>query len=353
MNKPTRNFLAGALPALGLSILASGCVSVNVGRPERFAKEFYSGDQPVRVVSETCTSIEPTVDTRQLDKGRIAIGLKGDVEIRTEMEKVYKTLTVERQRKLDFGLFPAWRETMDFAGLRRDEGNDGSLVSMAGADFDPSAKVYENRMTAGFGWTFGMLGGMFLMTPYATIVEPLAGDWSCATHHWVLPGTTASAGAFLCFYIDETGDKGKELEIISSPEFAPLGVRTYLNSPGSQSAFASQFTHSALFGFHKRAKVRVLPLETTRRESVEGCEVRTDRKVAVGPFRVHLAIPALAWSQTADVPRGRGQAWFDLPSEAGAGTELAIRFEFAADEPAESTKILLETAGTSTYPLSL
>jgi hypothetical protein len=353
MNKPARNVFAAASLACGLSILGSGCFSANVGNPERFSKEFYSGNQPVRVLSETCTSIEPTVDRRQMAEGRIAIGLKGDVEIRTEMEKVYKTLTVERQRKLDFGLCPAWRETLDFDGLRRDDGNDGSLVSMAGSDFDASAKMYENRMAAGFGWTFGMLGGMFLMVPYALLVEPLAGDWACATHHWVLPGTTVSAGAFLCFYIDETGDKGKELEIISSPEFAPLGVRTYLNSPGSQSAFASQFTHSALLGFHKRAKVRVLPLETTRRESIEGCEVSTDRKVAVGPFRVHLAIPSLEWSGTADVPRGRGQAWFELPAGATGGTELEIRFEFPADEPAESTKILLETAGTSVYSLPL
>ena len=353
MNKMTKSLFAAVLPALALSILGSGCFSVNVGEPERFAKEFHSGNQPVRVLSETCTSIEATVDRRELAKGRIAIGLKGDVEIRTEMEKIYKTLTVERQRKLDFGLFPAWRETMDFDGLRRDDGNDGSMVSMAGSDFDASAKMYENRLTAGFGWTFGTIGGMFLMAPYALLVEPLVGDWACATHHWVLPGARASAGAFLCFYIDETGDKGKEMEIISSPEFAPLGVRTYLNSPDSQSAFASQFTHSALLGFHKRAKVRVLPLEITRRESIEGCEVRTDRKVAVGPFRVHLAIPALEWSQTADVPRGRGQAWFDLPAEAAGGTEMEIRFEFPAEEPAESTKILLETAGTSVYSLPL
>lgn len=341
-----------AMLAAGAALLGGGCFSVDVGPREWYSKEYFSGEEAGRTVSVACTSVEPSVDARQLSKGRIGIGLKGEVETRREKEKVYKRLTIERQRKLDFGLLPAWRETFDFAGIRLDGNDDGSMVSMAGADFNPDTKAYENRGGYGLVWTGGTFLGMILMTPYATLVEPFAGDWSCSTHHWVLPGTTANRDAFLHWYADETGDRLQSLEI-AAPVFEALGVRTWHDGPGSQDEFTSQFTHSALFGFHKRSKVYVRPPATTRREAVEGHETRTDTHVAVGPFRVWLGIPALGWSDSADVPRGRGQAWFDLPEGAGPGTELEIRFGPAQEEPAESTKRLLEAAGAAACRHSL
>ena len=335
---------SGLMAAMAAALaLGSGCVSINVGKPEQYSREFYGGERPARVVSTQCLGAQPTVDASQLQKGRIAIGLKGEIETKTEKEKVFKTVTVERQKKLDFGLCPAWREMLDL-GVKKDSDN---MVAMVGCNFDPASKTYENRMNYGFGWTMGSFLGMFLMVPYSTLVEPFAGDYSCSTHHWILPETPAAAGGFIQFFAKETGDREKALEIISSPEFAPLGVKTYVNSGSDgQSAFASQFSHMSLFGFHKRSRVRVLPFEISRREPVGELDVKREGKMAVGPFRVRLAIPALGWEQSADVPKGRSQAWFnDLPDGVGKGSELVIHYEATSDEPVPVSAVLLEATG--------
>ena len=349
------------LAAVAASMLGSGCLSVNIGKPERFSKEFYGGEQTAGVISETCVSVEMTVDARQLGKGRIGIGLKGLVETETKREKVYKLLTVERQKILDFGFCPGWSEMLDFEGLERkndgDEANlnSGSLTAMVGTCFEPDSKIYSNYMSGGVGWTFGSFLGMYLMVPYAVVVEPILGDWSCSTHHWILPGSVVGGMGGIQYFADETGERKTILELISSsPEFKPLGIKTYVNSGTQcQSAFASQFTHMALLGFHKRSKVRILPLEIVRREAVSGTDVRKETKTAVGPFRIHLEIPALNWRHSEDVPKGRGQAWFDLPAGVGAGTDINIHYEAPSGECAETTKLLLKEAKDASFSYAL
>lgn len=362
MNDNPKAILKTAAAAVAALLLGSGCLSVNAGKPERFSKEYCAGERPAKVVSKECVSVEPAVDARQLDKGRLGVGLKGTVETRTERERIYRTLTVERQRKFDFGLFPGLRESADFEGLapRNDgeetDGISGRLVPMVGASFDPDSKTYVNYGQAGFGWTFGTLLGVFFMTPYAAVAEPFVGDWSCSTHHWILPGSPVGGGIGIPqFYADEGGERKTVLDLISSsPEFEPLGVRTYANSgTAGQSAFASQFTHAALFGFHKCVEVRILPPEITRREPVPGVETRTESRTAVGPFRVRLEIPSLGWSRTEDVRKGRAQAWFDLPAGAGAKTEARIRFEALPGESAETTEELLDKVGGTVFPYVL
>lgn len=358
MNDNTRNILKTAATTATALLLGSGCLSVNVGKPERFSKEYCAGEQTARTVSEECVSAGPAIDARQLGKGRLGVGLKGSVETKTEKERVYKTLTVERQKKFDFGFCPGWREALDFKGLQRNDGDEetdgisGYLFPTVGTSYEPDSKSYVNYEGGGFGWTLGTFLGIYLMIPYATFVEPFAGDWSCSTHHWILPGSAVGGGALLQYFADETGERKTVLDLISTdPAFEPLKIRTHVNSGSDgQSAFASQFTHMAAFGFHKRSEIKILLPETIRREPVPGIETRTDTQTAVGPFRVHLEIPALGWSRTEDVRKGRAQAWFNLPAGAGAGTETRIRFEAPDEERAETTERLLEAVGDTVYP---
>ncbi len=341
-----------ALAAIATAATMTGCISVSVGKPEHFSKEFYGGEQPARVISSKCLGAEPTVDAGQLAKGRLAIGLKGKIETKSATEKVYKTINIERQKKLDFGICPGVREMLDFGGKK----NPDHMIAMVGANFDPDSKVYENRMGSGFGWSLGAFLGTFLMIPYAVVVEPVFGDWSCSTHHWVLPETPLLARGVMQFFASEAGDRQKALEIISSSEFEPLGVKTYVNSGTShQSPFASTFTHMALLGFHKRSVVRVHPIEITRREPTDAIETSTaNAVVGVGPFKVRLSIPSLHYDQTVEVPKGRSLAWFnDLPDGAGAGTQVKIRFEASGSGVSEATTTLLDTASAKEYAHTL
>lgn len=331
--------------ALAAALLGTGCVSIDIGKPEAYTKEFLSAETPTRVVSMTGADPEATVDVRQLGKGRIGVGLKGDIETKAEKERVFKKLTVERQRKLDFGFGPAWREIL------WDARPGTNMVSMVGTSFSEESKGYENHLSSGCAWTAGFFLGFYGVIPYACLVEPFYGDWSCSTHHWVLPETPAVyAGGGLLYAADETGDRLKVLEILSSDEFRHLGVKTRLNSPSdSQNAFASQFTHSALFGFHRWSEVRIFPLEEVRRERIPGFESRSERKNAVGPFRVTVSSPARHWEVTAEVPKGRAQAWFDVPDGIRSGEEIEVRFSSVdADVPA-TTAALLEAAGETVF----
>ena len=349
MNK--RNIINGMAMAIGVAMLGSGCISVNVGKPETFSKEFYGGEQPVKVLSEKCLKTEPAIDSRQLAKGRLGIGLRGEIETKTEIEKIYKTVNVERQKKIDFGLCPGLREVLD-GGAK--EGSD-NMRAMVGFNFDLDSKTYVNLMSHGFGNTMGMFLGFFLMTPYATIVEPIAGDYSCSTHHWVLPETPSVGISAVQFFAQEVGDRQKALEIISSPEFESLGVKTYVNSgESSQSAFASNFTHMPLFGFHKRSRVRVLPIEVTRHEVLGKTETKVENKMAVGPFRVRLSIPSRGYEETVEVPKGRSQAWFNnVPDGVAAGTDIEIAFEVSDEEPVNVTATLLGAIGPGACALAL
>jgi hypothetical protein len=330
------------LPVPLAVLFGSGCMSIDIGRPEVYTKEFYSGEEAVRVVSTAFLRPEAAVDDRQLSKGRIGVGLKGEVETKTEMAKVYKKMTVERQRKLDFGFCPGWREML--------APSENAMISMCGSSFNPESKGYENLMESGCAWTAGFFLGLYGMIPYACLVEPFYGDWSCSTHHWVLPETPAVAARGIFYAADEMGDRRKALEILSSDEFRHLGLKTCLNAPPeSQNAFASQFTHIALFGFHRWSEVRVLPFEETRREKIPGLETKAERRSAVGPFRVTVSVPSRGWDSSVDVPKGRGQAWFDLPDDLPDGVELEIHFSPSGGDAPPVTSGLLETAGETVF----
>lgn len=259
-----------ALAAAAAMSLGSGCVAFNVGKPELFTAETPAGIHPVamsRVVSQTP---RPTMDMTEANGHLIArIGLAIDIATVQNQEQSWERVTVSRQKRLAFGLFPAeeffWSPP------------EALIPDIRGMDSDTAA--------------IGTLFGMCLYLPWSVLGEPILGSWGCQSHSW-------------------RGPNSKWLyERFSASELAKMGIQ----KDGVHS-FLYGFTHfmSPIVGFHRFSTYVVSRPEPLSNRSPCTPLAQTVTRTVQGPFQVELSLPECGYAQVALVPEEETEAHFDL-----------------------------------------
>ena len=136
-------------------------------------------------------------------------------------------LEVTRQKQMSFGFLPALAEEY----CRPPE----SIKPMVGWTHDGGGHYSRDKREPFlryvlFGWA---------VTPWALLVTPWHGEYSCGSHLWMNNGA-------------------EEIALLPKAAQTALAVKTARDDPGTKWGLgASSFTHSALLGFHRYETVVV------------------------------------------------------------------------------------------------
>lgn len=273
------------------AMLGTGCVSIPMGT-EKYTAEFPSGIRTMGVLSK---SYRVDTDVREEPQGVVTVGLAGVITSTLAQSQHYKSVTVEKRKRLAFGFGPGFgseNQPENFS-WRSDK---KLLESVAGLHYKND--VYE-------GTTVQQTNplGMYLYIPIALLYEPFFGKWECDSHHWI-------------------GRNSGYLKMFSPEERRKIGAwTTDDNEAHPQTWFRSGFTHAAAFGFHRYCDYEIHDPVDIQRETPVASKVATNERKVPGPYSVTLELPALGFTNTVDVANGQTSAAFTLP---GANNGLAF-----------------------------
>lgn len=309
-------------------LLGAGCVAVPFGKTEVFRHELAevkTGTSP-----ERAKMVRARVELLQRGE-RAVVSIDADVEEEFAQKRHVRQVTVKRQKRLAFGLFPCAAELvwMPEGALQADTG-----VWRVTYDLEPRYCGYYADKNPGMGGyveeqAFSLLLGFGILPALSTceslFVAPFE-PWSCDSHDYI----------DMEYWRHGVSKNGKTVADASeSPRLQALaelpaemrreiGIRTCFDV---RSTGMGGGTHLGLAGFHKYLAVFV-DVEECPAEVVES-EKRT-RKISVeGPCEIELSIPGIGYSRRQIMGRGETSATFELPS---AGREMAIEARVAVRE---------------------
>ncbi len=311
------------LPAIAAA-LVSGCMSFDVGDPERRTVEYRSETAFIRTLSREAIDVAPTVSQ---DGAALHVGLKGSIEIRDEVSDVFQRLSLRRQNRMSFGLFPAFVESQ---GVPKDAmlpledmkvETDPRKIEAVRRQFpiDPSQKaVYEaptgdTYIAHAFEDDLPDLFGI-LYTPWALLVTPFHGEWECTTHHWCFRAKVHAR--FVAAYMALPEAERRKLGLNQCDSYSPAG----------------RVAHAPWFGFHRFQRLFPEGPDVSRRET----RTRTTRKPVpqvAGPYEIEVEIPSVGYRRRQGVLEGQTEETFFLPSvDAATPADATIRFFASPDE---------------------
>ncbi len=341
-------FLAALLAAAG-----TGCVAVNVGKPEVYRHTETRRETAAR----PARTVVASAGGRQWQTGeRAVVGISAELRDEYPRTRWEETVTVRRQKRLGIGLFPGAAEAylMPRGALK-----SGMGLFREWDREEPEYCAYYGQTE----WDYGVLyvGNSILMLGLSTaigtvnslLVQPFA-DWPC--HHDLVDGENLRKGVRIQGhgpFADASGSpKIQALGRFTPGERRKMGVRTcwdpMLKDDDLGPAVGLGWTHMGLAGCHKHLAVFVDPVKTGPRED-DGAETRTRRVDVPGPYLAELSIPALGFKRVQRVEGGSTRAEFALP----AGPRECIAEAVARFRPdpaggaadAEARMVLEQVAG--------
>lgn len=342
VHTPTRPRLAFACLLVAAASLSTGCVAFSMGDPDQRTYEFRTGKAKPVTLDRKTVEVGPSLSRKSsddeyvvdvavaralgLDKvvaipagaktvsvsrelanrhgvssssarkppkgeelGRIDIGLAGDILVRLQTGDVYREVTIAKQNRMSFGLFPWGAEYY----YRPKE----SLEPMVGWRHKHGT-IYEKNDRSRIDAVY--FGGAFA-TPFALLYTPFFGKYECRSHHW-------------------KGNIGVLSKLSPADrEKADINVRSTKN------AGLGEFAHCAWFGFHRYQTIMIgpeMPGRTDKREETERRPVKVP-----GPYKIEFRIPSLGYRKVQTVEPERTEETFLLPSvEEDVDAEAKIRF---------------------------
>ena len=306
------------LPALAAALLGSGCMSFEVGDPTYASVEYKAETTFAKTLSREAADVAPSVSQ---DGDALRIGLRGSIETKTETEDVYREISVKRQKRMSFGLFPAadeaWRKPKGAMLPLQDMKieTDPATIARVKRQF-PIDPLHQAVYEAPTGETYiahsmiedlpDLLGVLY--TPWALLVTPFYGDWECRSHHW-------------CFRAGVHNDFLAAYMKLPEAERRKLGI----NQCDSYSA-GGRVAHAPWFGFHRYVNLYPRGPTLSRKEK----SVRATRSPAVavaGPYEIEVEIPAIGYKRRQGVLEGQTEEPFFLPSaDRDMPADATIRF---------------------------
>ena len=300
--------------ALSAACLSAGCFTCHVGRPESYTavvgEEVRTGDL------KSSDVLAATPFLRNVNDTCVSVSLVADIEDEYALVRVPMSRTVEKQRRMTFGLFP--NVGAKLAPLQKPG------FSRIGVDWN--TPVPDNRAALLLLPVTIPIG-----TVWSLLVKPFYGDYG---------------PEYLMFNYDEyqkdfryDAEKGKKVYDPNGREWW-TDFRTIREASGEKlniwllgeeavhpnPQYAVLFT--SWFGFARGCEVYLsdrqdgTPVpEGTRRQKRSGVAL-------TGPFEVELSIKELRWRVCKTVEQGQTQAVFALPevaADATAEVNVSIR----------------------------
>lgn len=250
--------------ALGLVLCAgSGCVAFNVGEPEIHRER----GEPRIEKSVLSFHESPGIFVSQTNE-LVYIGIAVNVESAVEFRTVKPDRTITRQRKMAFGLFPGWAESIysERSKLKGELAKCGILPWESNHPQERAVGTCAFPIVAPTVSAICLAGGI-LYTPYAMFVEPFHGQYDCFKN----PDTDG---------------------------------------------FPSLSAHMAVAGFHR------FTATTTENNDIKGMPRRTterETRLIPGPWWVRLSVPSVGFSESRPVTSREHVAVFRLPETTNGG----------------------------------
>lgn len=295
--------------SVSLAWLVAGCVAVPVGKPAVY---------PCDLTREE-TGAKPERTT--MEKARVYLrqcGSTVNVSIDAELGEDYarwrhvRHVTVRRQKRLAFGLFPGAAELVWMP-----EGALASAQTVARVDYDPFPQYcgYYGDRSPGLGqyaqdqWLCLFTGILpVLFTCESLLVAPFE-PWGCSSHDYIDADCWERGVSRKGRLVADASASPRIRALAELPEDLrrEIGVRTCFDvrSTGSGGGF-----HLGWVGFHKYLAVFV---EVEVSKELAGEESRRKKIEVEGPCEIELAIPGIGHSEKRIMMRGETSVAFDLP----------------------------------------
>lgn len=299
--------------------VVAGCVAVDVGRPQLFChdvKREVTDAKPRRIVLEKARA-------QLWQRGETAIvSLDAEVVEEYVRQQNVKQISVRRQKRLAFGLFPGAAELVWMpkgaltSAMTVKRATYESMPRYCGFydNHDPDVIHYATEQLKIFGRGILILElETFFYTLDSLLVAPFE-PWGCESHD----------------YIDyEYWQRGliREKQTVADASMSPrlralaelpeelrrrIGVRTCFDV---QSTGEGAGWHFGLFGFHKYLVVSV-DIDDSVEDVAKEIYAKKKKVAVAGPYEVELSIPGVGHSERRIVGRGESQTAFVLPRAA-------------------------------------
>lgn len=292
-------------------ILGSGCVAIPMGT-ETFTTEYPTdirptSDAPISICQD-CELEAPTLNESHLLG---SFRLVGTFASEQKQEQHYATVTVEKQKRIAFGLFPGNAESFLQA--------EGALQPMLGWEHEGNG-TYTTAVVVPNGvdpssvkaptepvLSINPLG--FLNLPYSLLYEPFFGDYGCDSHHWRDRNGSFDKTNLLGFFPEEKREK--------------IGAWTWKDAAKhEQCRNWSLLSHDAWIGFHKYCSYVVRAGGWSDKRTPAPPKTFIEKHALSGPYSATLTLPSVGYAQTVDVEKGRTSANFNL-ADAANGERFA------------------------------
>ena len=320
-------------------LFCSGCIAIPVGK-ERFTTEYL--EEPENI--ETKKTFEPFVLIKNdIANNNVKIGLSANVTIENRIEQKKKSVSVVKQKKIAFGLFPYMAE-------RKSSKNSMDPLS----DYTSyNSGSYESYLTnSDKEFCLGLLGSVY------SIFFSLFDSYECSHHYAFLE---RDIGRQRGKYFTEKiviGEKTHLLEKFSKIDREKM--RIWISSDQKEHPHNSYpalrlLAHRGMLGFFKFCSVEIedpIVVETIQHPA----EISKKEINVSGPYYVKLKISGMDLQVIKQVNAGETSVSFDLPVGAEISSQNGVvsfsKLKLDLMEEGDE-KSILEKALEKEFPISL
>ena len=341
------------LSALAAAVLGSGCIAIPMGT-ETFTTEYptdvrTTSDPPAKTYAPV-----PVVTDGDEYRHSVAIGLLGNITSTRPKVQHYAKVTVEKRKRLAFGITPVDAERM----FRP----KNALVPQTAEYYKGNGQYKDtpNQFDTKF---LGSCVGFWLLldTPVALFYEPFA-PYEKDVHYlgrFVKSESTRKGNVLFLNNVFSAEDIDL-LRKFSPEDREKIGAWTYYeNDRHPHDTFWNGFSNSALLGFYKFCYYLVHEPEDLSRTTPVDPEVTDSRRTVSGPYLVTLRLPDLGYVETVAVEPGKTEARFRLV-DAADGSSFAngsVLYDFPSEGRAavrdEDDRAILELAMEREWPVTV
>ena len=315
MKREKALFILPASSAIAVSLF-TGCISVPMGK-ETFTTEYQT---EIRATWNSPTkTYEPAPTIADADDGHrsVSIGLLGRITSTQPQERHYEKITLEKRKRLAFGLFPSSAEVVfrpkkalvpQSRQLYKGNGQYGTYSDYAG----------HNSMGFGSCLGFWCLFG----TVESLLVEPFA-PFERDVHYF---GRFLKSESQVYGRVIKVNNTFASEDIDWLLKFSPsdrrkIGAWTFHeNATHPHNTFWNGLRGTGIIGFDKHCYYIFRDPEKLSKTDPVAPKVTTSQRTVQGPYTASLRLPSIGFSQTVAVEPGTGMAKFDLVDAANGDT---------------------------------
>lgn len=305
------------LPFLGIACLVSGCVAIPMGK-ETYTTKYDTGLR--RAAGEPAKTYDcaPALESGDEHRRTLSVGLVGEVTAEQPQEQTFKTVTVEKHKRLAIGLFPKSAQT-----TYRPKGSLTPIPSGMYYVGDGRYSTYGNPSSVPTGAKGGgsLLTGLTLglvANPISLLVG-IFGPFENDRHF--LGSAESSKSVYRTRDTVNTSVTYKSDDLDLLLKFSPadrerIGAWTFHeNDTHPHNTFWNGFDAQWV------GVVKYCNYFVRKGDDVVGTEAAAPRvektpRTVLGPYRVTLSLPELGFRKTAAVQPGDTKAVFNLPEAA-------------------------------------